>query len=423
MLTPETGRPLDVAIVGGGIVGLAAAYKLLLARPGSSVVVLEKETGVGRHQSGHNSGVLHAGLSYEPGSAKARLAVDGIRQMAKFCRQHGVPHEFCGKLVVARAQQEIPRLRELMDRGLRNGLRGLSWVDGPRIGEFEPYAGGVAALWVPEEGIVDFPAVCHALVREITRLGGQLRTGVAVRSLRRTDGYWTVGHGAGELQAQTLVNCAGLHSDRVARLAGSTVGLRIVPFRGRYWTLRPERAHLVRHLVYPVPDPGLPFLGVHFTRRINGTVDVGPNAMLAFAREGYRGWTVSPRDLVEAASFPGLWRFVKRHPRLCWREVRLTMSRTRFARAAQELIPRLRRDDLLPAGAGVRAQGMWPDGRLVTDFVFDISASAVHLLNAPSPGATASLAIGDEIVTRVLSLLPQDGGVGQALASAAPAVR
>jgi len=397
-----------VTVIGGGLVGLAAAYKLLRAHPGLAVTVVEKEAGVGRHQSGHNSGVLHAGLYYKPGSAKARLAVDGIRQMRAFCSEHGIAHEVCGKLVVAVDDAEVPRLRELQARGTANGLAGLAWLDGAAMREIEPHVAGVAAVRVPEEGIADYPAVSRALAERIAALGGTVRLGAGVHGLRRLNGgtpRWAVQTAAGDVEADLLVNCAGLHCDRVARLAGERPALRIVPFRGEYYQLRPERAGLVRHLVYPVPDPAFPFLGVHFTRMIHGGVECGPNAVLALAREGYTKRDVRPLDVADAVGFPGLWRFLARYPGMSWMEVRRWFSRRLFAGALQRLVPEVQERDLLPGGAGVRAQAMLPSGELVQDFVFLERPGAVHVLNAPSPGATASLAIGDEIVGRVAAQL------------------
>ena len=391
-----------VIVVGGGIVGLATAYKTLRSHPGIAVTVLEKEPGVGRHQSGNNSGVLHAGLYYKPGSTKARLATSGIRQMTAFCRDHGVAHEICGKLVVATSDEEVPRLRDLLERGTLNGLAGLEWLDAARMREIEPHVAGVAAVRVPEEGIVDYPQVCAALVAEIERLGGRVVTGAAVRALRHSGaGGWTAETPAGEFAGDLLVNCAGLQCDRVARLAGERPELKIVPFRGEYYELRRERAGLVRNLIYPVPDPAFPFLGVHFTRLVRGGVEAGPNAVLAFAREGYTKSRVSPRDLADALGFPGLWRFLARYPRVSFAELRRSFSRDLFAAALQRLVPEVRADDLVPGGAGVRAQAMLPNGDLVQDFYFLERPGALHVLNAPSPGATASLAIGDEIVRRL----------------------
>ncbi|HEY9480504.1 MAG TPA: L-2-hydroxyglutarate oxidase [Gemmatimonadaceae bacterium] len=391
-------RADDVMVIGGGLVGLATAYKLALARPGLVVRVIEKEDGVGRHQSGHNSGVLHAGLSYKPGSFKARMAVDGIRQMTAFCEAHGVPHEVCGKVVVATHDEELPRLREMLDRGRQNGLCGLEWLEPERLREIEPHAAGVAAVLVPEEGIADYPRVCTALADEIVAHGGSVATGALVRSLRRTPRTWVAETTAGEYEATLLVNCAGLHSDRVATMAGETVDMRIVPFRGEYHALRADRRFLVRNLIYPVPDPAFPFLGVHFTRRTQGGIEAGPNAVLAFAREGYSKSIVSVPDLADALAFPGLWRFLAKYPAMCWRELRRSFSRELFAVALQRLVPEVRAEDLVPGGAGVRAQAVLPSGAFEQDFRFLARPAAFHVLNAPSPGATASLAIADEIV-------------------------
>jgi (S)-2-hydroxyglutarate dehydrogenase len=391
---------LDVAVVGGGIVGLATAWKLLQARPGLSCVVVEKEAEVGRHQSAHNSGVLHAGLYYRPGSLKARLAVDGIRQMVRFCQQHEVPHEVCGKIVLAADDSELPGLRRLLERGRENGLAGLAWLEPAELREIEPHAGGVAAVRVPEEGIVSYPRVCLTLAELIRGLGGEVRTGTRVIGLVQDRGAWRLTTTAGEIRARFLVNCAGLHADRVAMLAGERPAVRIVPFRGEYYRLRAGRRSLVRHLIYPVPDPAFPFLGVHLTRMVGGEVEAGPNAVLALSREGYRRSAVRPRDAVEALAFPGVWRFLARHSRMCWYELRRSMSRELFAAALRRLVPAIGAADLEPGGAGVRAQAMTADGELVNDFAFATGPRAVHLLNAPSPGATASLAIGDEIVRR-----------------------
>lgn len=398
----------DVLIVGGGLVGLAAAYKVLRSRPGCRVMVVEKEPEVARHQSGRNSGVLHAGLAYAPGSAKARLATAGVRQMTDFCLAHDIPHEVCGKLVVASTASEVPRLTALRERGQANGLNGLEMLSAEQLREIEPHARGVAALRVPQEGIVDFPAVARALVSEVRALGGEVRTGARLTALRRaatTDGAaWVAETDAGAFEADTLVNCAGLYSDRVARLAGERPAVRIVPFRGEYFRLRDDRASLVRHLIYPAPDPALPFLGVHFTRMIGGGVACGPNAVLALAREGYGWGDADARDMADAVAFPGLWRFLARHPRGSAVEVWQSVSRRAFTRALQRLVPEVRTEDLVAGGSGVRAMAMRPDGELVHDFVFLRRANALHVLNAPSPGATASLAIGDEIVAQLATV-------------------
>jgi (S)-2-hydroxyglutarate dehydrogenase len=397
-------------IIGGGIVGLAVARELSRRDPGRSIVLLEKEEEVGRHQSTHNSGVLHAGLYYQPGSLKARLAVSGVRMMTEFCRHHGVAHEICGKVVVATSADELPSLERLWDRGQRNGLRGLRRLNSDELREIEPHAAGVAAVQVPEEGIVDYAGVCAALRRELEAAGVDVRTGAKVISIRATADGWAVGTEAGEWEADFLINCAGLFSDRVAELAGIARTVRIVPFRGEYFLLRPEAQRLVRHLIYPVPDARFPFLGVHFTRMIGGGVEAGPNAVLALAREGYSWSDVSPRDLADALTFPGLWRFMVRYPALCSHEIIRSLSRALAVKSLQRLVPEVTAADLTPGGAGVRAQAMHVDGTLIQDFWLEQRPRALHVLNAPSPAATASLAIARELVDRLPDVPPAVGG-------------
>ena len=390
-----------IGIIGGGIIGLATAYRFGQRMPGRRVIVFEKEGGVGRHQTGHNSGVLHAGLYYKPGSNKARLAVEGIRQMVAFCAENGVKHEICGKLVVAATEEEVPRMMDLYERGKANGLQGIRVLDGDGMREIEPHVGGVRALRVPEEGIVDYAGVCAALVRKIIEQGGEVRTSAGVTGLRESAQGWTIETANGASEVDFLVNCAGLHCDRVAEMGGVAREMRIIPFRGEYYLLRPERQHLVRHLIYPVPDPSFPFLGVHFTRLIHGGVEAGPNAVLAFAREGYSKRDFVAADLWDALSFPGLWRFLARYPGVSLYEIRRSFSRKLFCESLRRLVPSIAVDDIHPGGAGVRAQSMLPNGDLVQDFLFADRRRALHLLNAPSPGATASLAIGEEVVARV----------------------
>jgi L-2-hydroxyglutarate oxidase len=361
------------------------------------VTVLEKETKVCAHQSGHNSGVLHAGLYYKPGSLKARLAVSGIREMVAFCQQHGVPHEICGKMVVAADESEVPRLHNLLERGTQNGLAGLRFLSREQMREVEPHVGGVAALHVPQEGIVDYEKVCEALQKEIQAKDGSVALGAKVIGLKRGNGEWQVRTTAGDYTADFVINCAGLHCDRVSTLAGETREVRIVPFRGEYYKIKPERQHLVRNLIYPVPDPQFPFLGVHFTRLVHGGIEAGPNAVLAFAREGYRKTDVNLADLWDALSFSGLWRFMAKHKRMSWEELRRSFSRKLFCHSLQRLVPEIREDDLAPGGAGVRAQAMSPEGGLLQDFCLLHRPGALHVLNAPSPAATAALAIGEEI--------------------------
>lgn len=393
---------MKIAVIGGGLVGLATAHKLQRALPSAHLLVLEKEAAFGKHQSTHNSGVLHAGLYYKPGSLKARLAVEGIREMTAFCRTQGISHEICGKVVVAVSDDEIVRLRALHERAIANGLQGVRWLSTAELKAREPHAAGVAALLVPEEGIVDYAAVIDRLVAAIGSAGGELRTGARVTALERAGGRWHIAHAQGEAEADFVVNCAGLYCDRVSALAGEKRSTRIVPFRGEYFELRPERRHLVQHLIYPVPDPQFPFLGVHFTRMIGGGVEAGPNAVLAGAREGYRKTDIRFGELLDALTFPGLWRFMRKHGRLCFAEVQRSFSKELFCASLQRLVPEVRKEDLAPGGAGVRAQAMTPAGELVQDFELIERADGLHVLNAPSPAATASLAIGGEIARRVL---------------------
>lgn len=395
---------MKIVIVGGGLVGLGTARKLRAALPRAEITLLEKDAGFGRQQSTHNSGVLHAGLYYKPGSVKARMAVEGIREMTAFCREQGVAHEICGKVVVAVEEAELGRLRTLIERGTHNGLSGLRWLEQAELREIEPYAAGIAAVRVPEEGIVDYAGVVAALVRVNAADGVELRAGAGVRGIVRDGAGWRVEHAAGETAADFLVNCAGLHCDRISALAGEERATRIVPFRGEYYEIKPERKHLVKHLIYPVPDPAFPFLGVHFTRMIQGGVEAGPNAILATAREGYRKRDVRLGDLVDALTFAGLWRFMGQHGRMCWDEIRRSFSKELFCASLQRLVPELRLEDLAPGGAGVRAQAMTREGTLVQDFELIERGNALHVLNAPSPAATASLAIGGEIARRVVAL-------------------
>ena len=394
-------KKYDFIVIGGGIVGLATARELLIRQPGASICVLEKESAPGRHQSTHNSGVLHCGLYYKPGSLKARLAVRGIRFMTEFCREHSIAHDICGKVVVATTEAELPRLRDLETRGQQNGLEGLQWLDAAQLREIEPHAAGLAALRVPQEGIVDYQAVCDALVREIERLGGTFQKNARVTAIHDNLGSWVLETPAGEFETRYLINCAGLFSDRIATLAGTKNDIRIVPFRGEYFELAPEARHLVSHLIYPVPDPAFPFLGVHFTRLIHGGIEAGPNAVLALAREGYRKTDIHPREAAEILAFPGLWNFLRRYPSMVWDEGRRSFSKTLFAESLQKLVPEIRLEHLSPGGAGVRAQAMTRDGTLLQDFHMVQKPRALHVINAPSPAATASLAIAEEIVGRI----------------------
>jgi len=382
-------------------VGLATAREILRRKPGISLLLLDKEAGPGQHQSTHNSGVLHSGLYYKPGSLKARLAVGGIRLMTAYCVEKGIPHEICGKVVVATDEAEVARLRDLHERGKQNGLSGLRWLGREELREIEPHAAGVAALHVPEEGIVDYAAVCRAMLGDIVSAGGTFVAGARVIGMRSSGGTWSLSTTAGDFESTYLVNCAGLFSDRVARLAGVTDSVKIVPFRGEYFKLSASAAGLVKNLIYPVPDPKFPFLGVHFTRLIHGGIEAGPNAVLAFAREGYARWAFSLPDMADAFTYPGLWNFLATHPSMCVQEMARSYSRGLFARSLQKLVPEIRSSDLEHGGSGVRAQAMKANGELVNDFWLVEKEDALHILNAPSPAATASLAIAREIVGRM----------------------
>jgi (S)-2-hydroxyglutarate dehydrogenase len=427
----DTAQATDVTLIGAGIVGLATAYALTRAAPGIRLTVLEKEAGPARHQTGHNSGVIHSGIYYRPGSLKARYALAGSAETPKFCAEHGIPYEITGKLIVATEHAELPRLHALAQRGREHGLT-IRELGPAQIAEAEPAVAGLAAIRVASTGVCDFTAVAGALARLVTDAGGQIRYGQRVVAISRDgedrgggsggdgSGGAAGGGGAGglvevrtagagadraTLRTKVLVNCAGLHSDRVARLAGHDPGMRIVPFRGEYYELTPARRDLVRGLVYPVPDPDFPFLGVHLTRDIHGGVHLGPNAVPATAREGYRRRTVRLRDLAGTAAFPGTWRILRRHWRQEAGEIRRSLSRRAFTADARRLLPALDPADLLPAPAGVRAQAVLRDGTLVDDFLFGGSGPFVHVLNAPSPAATAALPIGREIARRALEAL------------------
>jgi (S)-2-hydroxyglutarate dehydrogenase len=389
----------DVVIVGGGIVGIAAAREILTRQPGISLAILDKEASVGEHQTGHNSGVIHSGIYYAPGSLKARLCTRGARLMYEFCASHGVPADRCGKLIVATAQSELPALDELYHRGTANGVPGLEMVGPAGIGEFEPHCTGIRAIWSPDTGIVDFSRVVQALADEVRALGGVIMTRRLVVGLAQRGGAVQVRTPAEDLTATRVLTCAGLHSDRVAGLSGAPAEPHIVPFRGDYWQLRPERRHLARNLIYPVPDPKFPFLGVHFTRRIaDGAVWLGPNAVLALAREGYQRWTIRPADLLQTVGYQGFRRMARKYWRTGAAEVYRDLSKRAFVAACQRFIPELVPADVIPAPSGVRAQSVGRDGRLLDDFSFNVQGrQLMHVRNAPSPAATSCLAIGQLI--------------------------
>ncbi|MFJ8960026.1 L-2-hydroxyglutarate oxidase [Lentzea sp. NPDC102401] len=382
----------QVIVVGGGIVGLSVARELTLR--GDAVTVLEKEGGWAGHQTGHNSGVLHAGLYYKPGSLKARMSVAGNASMARYAEDNGIPFDICGKLVVATSAEELPRLHALASRAEANGVPA-KLITAAEAREYEPEVSCVAALRVESTGIVDFPAVCASLVRDLD--GHDLRLHSPALAIRTRGRRVEVATPQGVVGGDALVNCAGLHSDRVARLAGLRPAATIVPFRGEYYELRPERRHLVRGLIYPVPDPSLPFLGVHLTRMIDGSVHAGPNAVLALRREGYRWRDISLADVAEVARFPGTWRLARRFARTGVDEVLRSLSRKRFAASLARLVPAVGEADLVRAEAGVRAQAMLPDGSLVDDFLIESAPRQIHVLNAPSPAATGALEIAKHV--------------------------
>ncbi|MCP3799673.1 L-2-hydroxyglutarate oxidase [Allokutzneria sp. A3M-2-11 16] len=390
---------MHVAIVGGGIVGLAVAHELATVG-GHQVTVLEKESDWATHQTGHNSGVIHAGLYYKPGSHKAKMCVAGNASMVEFARRNGVEVKVCGKLVVATSPAELPHLRVLEERAVANGVPA-DFLDASDAMEIEPEAFCVAALHVRSTGVIDYREVCNALVARVRARDADLRTGTTVRGISSTVDGVVLSTTDGELKADFLVNCAGLHSDRVARMAGLRPTARIVPFRGEYYELRAERRDLVRGLIYPVPDPRFPFLGVHLTRMLDGTVHAGPNAVLAMRREGYRRRDVTPRDLAGTLAFPGFWRMARKHVRTGIDEMARSVSRKRFAASLARLVPAITADDLVPAESGVRAQALNPDGSLVDDFLIETAQHQVHVLNAPSPAATSALEIARHIATHV----------------------
>lgn len=386
----------DIAIIGGGIVGLSTALHLV-QRFRASVVVLEAETQIAQHQTGHNSGVIHSGLYYKPGSERARLCAEGREAMYRFCAEHGLPHERCGKLVVAIEERELPALDELQRRGLANGLEGIRKLTGPELKDYEPHVAGIAGLHVPQTGIVDYKLVAQKYAELIERNGGAILVRSRLLGVQKRGGELVLQTTHGDMPCKQLINCGGLQADRVARMCGVDPGVQVVPFRGEYYALVPERRFLVKNLIYPVPDPRFPFLGVHFTRSVHGEVDAGPNAVLALRREGYSRWNVSPRDVWEMLRFPGFWRMASKYWRTGISEMYRSFSKRSFYRSLKRLIPELEMSDIHPFGSGVRAQAMERSGALVDDFRFVEAENMIHVLNAPSPAATASLSIGRTI--------------------------
>ena len=392
----------DLTIIGGGILGLATALKVTAAHPSIRLLILEKEAEIARHQTGNNSGVIHSGLYYRPGSLKARTCVAGRKELMGFCDRNSVPYEICGKVVVATSGEELPRLEELHRRGVANGLQDLAIIGPERLKEIEPHATGIKGLYVPETGIVDYRKVAAAYAEKVRDANGDIRLSQRVVGILDRPSEIVLQTSGGDYRTKYLINCCGLQSDLVAKMmpgasSGDEEEHRIIPFRGEYYKIAPEREFLVRNLIYPVPDPTFPFLGVHFTRMARGGVEAGPNAVFAYAREGYRHTQINPADLWRTVSFKGFWAMTGKYWRTGFGELYRSLSKSAFVRALQKLVPEIRESDLVPGGAGVRAQAVSASGALVDDFVIKQSHNAIHVLNAPSPGATASLAIGQQI--------------------------
>jgi (S)-2-hydroxyglutarate dehydrogenase len=393
-----------VAILGGGIVGLATAYNLTQQYPWLTVRVIEKEPDVGAHQTGHNSGVLHSGIYYKPGSLKAANCRIGKQAMERFCLEHGVPYDICGKVIVAVDEKELPALERIYERGQQNGVR-CEVISREELKELEPYAAGVKAIHVPEAGIVNYCAVCRKMADLVKKADGDIQTGARVIGIRHEERLIAIQTTAGDFTADHVVNCTGLFSDRVAKLTGRTTPEKVIPFRGEYFELRPESQYLCKNLIYPVPDPGFPFLGVHFTRMIEGGVECGPNAVLALAREGYRKTDINFRDLAETLTYGGFLKLAARHWRMGAGEMWRSLSKTAFVRALSRLMPLIQSDDLIPHRAGVRAQAISPAGNLIDDFLIDAQDRVVNVINAPSPAATSSLNVGKLVVDKLAECL------------------
>ena len=394
MSTPE----FDIAVVGAGLLGLATARELLQRYPGRRLAILEKEAAIASHQSGHNSGVIHSGIYYAPGSLKARLCVEGASLLTTYCDERGIPYRRVGKLIVATEEAELPKLEELFRRGETNGVAGLTLLQAEQIGEVEPHARGLRAIHSPSTGIIDYQEVARSLAKDVQSAGGSVTTGSAVSGLSRANGSWSLRTTTGPVRAHSLITCAGLYSDVLARMTGASPDPQIVPFRGDYWRLRPGRQALVRGLIYPVPDPSFPFLGVHFTRRMDGDMWLGPNAVLAFAREGYRLSTVRPGELVGMLRWPGLYKMGRRYWRTGLREMYRAVSHRALHSELKRYVPDLQPEDILPGPSGVRAQALSRAGALIDDFVFSQEERVLHVRNAPSPAATSCLAIARRIV-------------------------
>jgi len=393
----------DFTVIGAGIVGLSTAYKLSLAYPDSAILVVEKEPEVAAHQTGNNSGVIHSGIYYKPGSYKARNCIDGRHQLNQFCEENGIAYDICGKIIVATDEEELPALDRIYDRGVQNEIEGIRMIGQQEMREIEPYVNGIQAIHVPCAGIVDFAGVCRVLAEKLTASGSEIRFNSAVQGIFHTNGAVTVQTTKDRIKTQYLVNCAGLHSDRIARAAGVKSPIKIVPFRGEYFELTPDSEHKVKGLIYPVPNPEFPFLGVHFTRMVLGGVECGPNAVFAFKREGYTKTAFDLDDTIETFDFPGFWKLAGKHWRMGLDEMYRSLSKKGFLENLHKLIPSIKLENLNGTSAGVRAMALLPNGEILDDFHFETTDREVHVLNAPSPAATAGLAIGDEIVAKMKS--------------------
>lgn len=387
----------DVIIVGGGIVGLATAFKLLQTNPDLKVLVIEKETELAKHQTGNNSGVIHSGLYYKPGSLKAKNCIHGYKLLVDFCQQHHIPYELCGKIVVATDENQLPLLQSLYDRGAQNGLQGFKVLKAEELKEYEPHVQGLGGFYVPQTGIVDFKVVAGKYGEQIRKSGGKIVLGEKVIKVMQESKKVRVETGQSTYEGRLLINCAGLYSDKVARLTSPEINIKIIPFRGEYFKLKKEKEHLVRNLIYPVPDPNFPFLGVHFTRMMKGGVEAGPNAVLAFSREGYRKSDINLKELAETLAWPGFQKVAAKYWKTGLGEMYRSFSKTAFTKALQKLIPEIQESDLVEGGAGVRAQACDRTGGLVDDFLIVEEKHVINVCNAPSPAATSSLAIGESI--------------------------
>lgn len=390
----------DIAIIGGGVIGLATAMSLGQQYPEAKILVVEKEREWGYHQTGHNSGVIHSGIYYKPGSLKAKFCRDGCASIVTFCEANGIDYEVCGKLIVATEPEELPRLEKLYQRGLENGIK-VSKLQAEEVQEIEPHVRCIAAIRVYSTGIVDYKQVCQTYVSYAIKQGAEVKLNTRVDTIEKTSNGYCLETNVGSFHTQFLVNCAGLHSDRIAKLEGANPEAKIIPFRGEYYELVPEKRQLVKHLIYPVPNPDFPFLGVHFTRMIDGNVHAGPNAVLSFKREGYRKTDFDLKDLTEVMTYGGFWKLAARHADEGIKEIIRSLSKTAFVRSLQRLIPDVQADDLVPTHAGVRAQALAPTGQLVDDFLLIHRDHAIHVCNAPSPAATSSLEIGRAIALQV----------------------